>query len=415
MTQSADRSPARRLLPLVIPGVVVGIASAVLLIGLTVVAGWLEDLLWEGLPTSLGLAADSPAWTIAVLTLAGVAVGLVVTFAPGHAGPDPATTELAAPPLPLIVMPGLAIAVIVTLGSGVSLGPENPILAINIGLAVAIGARLLPRLPAQAWSGLAFAGTVGAMFGTPIGAALLLSEAPDTSGRPLWDRLFGPLVAAAAGSITMLTLGGESFALTIAPYGSPQLIDLVTGSVIAAGAAAVGLVAIYLFPLIHAAFHRLGRPIVALVAGGLVLGVLGVVGGQISMFKGLEQMKELTATASSYAPIGLAMLAVVKLIALLVASGSGFRGGRIFPSVFAAVAMGLFVYAAFPQVPQAIALSACLIGLLVAVTRSGWLAIFMGALMVGDPAILPVLAVIVLPAWLLVTGRPQMVVRPAKA
>ncbi|MFL5777034.1 MAG: ion channel protein, partial [Chloroflexota bacterium] len=76
------------MLPLVIPGVVVGIASAVLLIGLTVVAGWLEDLLWEGLPTSLGLAADSPAWTIAVLTLAGVAVGLVVTFAPGHAGPD---------------------------------------------------------------------------------------------------------------------------------------------------------------------------------------------------------------------------------------------------------------------------------------------------------------------------------------
>jgi hypothetical protein len=48
---------------------------------------------------------------------------------------------------------------------------------------------------------------------------------------------------------------------------------------------------------------------------------------------------------------------------------------------------------------------------LVAVTRSGWLALFMGELMIGDPTILPVLAVVVLPAWLVVTGRPEMVVR----
>ena len=43
-------------------------------------------------------------------------------------------------------------------------------------------------------------------------------------------------------------------------------------------------------------------------------------------------------------------------------------------------------------------------------TRSGWLAIFMGGLMVGDPSLLPLLAVVVLPAWLVVTGRPEMVV-----
>jgi hypothetical protein len=34
----------------------------------------------------------------------------------------------------------------------------------------------------------------------------------------------------------------------------------------------------------------------------------------------------------------------------------------------------------------------------------------MAELMIGDPAILPVLAVVVLPAWLVVTGRPEMVV-----
>ena len=57
------------------------------------------------------------------------------------------------------------------------------------------------------------------------------------------------------------------------------------------------------------------------------------------------------------------------------------------------------------------ALAASVVGVLVAVTRSGWLALFMGELMIGDPTILPVLAVVVLPAWLIVTGRPEMVVR----
>lgn len=414
MTQAAnasDRSRARLLLPLVLPGIVVGAGSAVLLIALTVVSNRLEDVLWDALPKAVGVDADSPAWIIGVLTLAGLAVGLVVTFVPGHAGPDPATTELAGPPLPLLVLPGLAIAVILSLASGVSLGPENPLLGINIGLAVAIGLRVLPGVPGAAWGGLAFAGTIGAMFGTPIGAALLLTETSDPSGRPVWDRLFGPLVAAAAGSITVLLLRGESFALTVAPYSQHQLFDLVSGSLIAVGAALLGLVAIYAFPFVHRAFHRLGPPLVALTAGGFVLGILGVIGGPISLFKGLDQMKDLSESAADYTPAGLALLTVVKLVAVLVASGSGFRGGRIFPSVFAGVALGLFVYAVFPGVPEAIALGASLLGILVAVTRSGWLAIFMAALMIGDPVLLPELVVIVLPAWLVVTGRPEMVVR----
>jgi len=102
----------------------------------------------------------------------------------------------------------------------------------------------------------------------------------------------------------------------------------------------------------------------------------------------------------------------VKLVAVLVASGSGFRGGWIFPSVFAAVALGLFVYALLPAVPEAIAVGASLIGILVAMTRSGWLAIFMAGLMVGDATVVPELVVIVLPAWLVVAGSPEMIVKP---
>jgi H+/Cl- antiporter ClcA len=410
-TAAGGTSSALRLLPLVLPGIVVGVGSALLLILATVIANGLEDVLWSTLPDALGADPDAPVWIIGILTLTGLLVGLVVTFLPGHAGPDPATVELAGPPLPLAVLPSLAVALILALAGGVSLGPENPILGINIGLAAAIGLRVLPRVPGSAWSGLAFAGTIGAMFGTPVGAALLLSESLNESGERLWDRLFGPLVAAAAGALTMDLLTDESFVLTIVPYVQPQLVDLVTGSVVAMGAALAGLAAIYAFPVSYAAFQRLRSPQVMLVVGGFLLGILGAIGGPITLFKGLDQMKTLTATVADYTPPGLALVAGIKLVAVVIAATSGFRGGRIFPSVFAGVAIGLLANALFPQIPEAIAVSAAVVGILLAVTRSGWLAIFMGGLMVNDPAILPILAIIVLPAWLIVTGRPEMVIK----
>ena len=395
------------------PALVVGTGSALALIALTVVANGLEDILWTSIPAALGIDAASPGWIVATLTLTGIAIGIVVTVVPGHAGPDPATTGLTAPPLPAAVLPGLAIAVVLALGGGVSLGPENPLIAINIGLAVAIGMRVFPRLPVPEWMGLAVAGTVGAMFGTPVAAALILSEATTTSVRPLWDRLFGPLVAASAGAVAVALLAGELFVLDVAPYGQPALVDLLSGSLVAVASAIIAMVAVYAFPIAHAAFRRLRSPFAALVAGGAILGVIGAIGGPITLFKGLDQMQALTVEADDYTPATLAFIAGLKLVAVVIASTAGFRGGRIFPSVFAAVALGLFAHAAIPQIPEAVAIAAGLIGVLVAVTRSGWLAIFMATLMVGDPAILPLACIMVLPAWLVVTGRPEMIIEPA--
>ena len=398
-----------------IPAIVVGAASGLLLLALSEIAKRLEGVMWTTIPDAIGVSGTSGVWTFAILTLTGLAIGLVVTFVPGHAGPDPATLELMEPPMPVRMLPSLALAAVLMLAGGVSLGPENPILAINVGLAVAIGLRLTPKVPGRVWGALAFAGTIGALFGTPVGAALLLAEVPGDPTGPLWDRMFAPLLAAAAGSVTMILLGGETFAIVVAPYPATAPIDLLTGAIIAVAAAVIGLAAVYAFPVAHAAFKRLGPPLISIVVGGAILGVLGVIGGQITLFKGLEQMQTLAATVDDYTVGGLALVFVVKLVALVVAGTSGFRGGRIFPSVFIAVALGLFIYELFPQVPEAVAISASLIGILLAVTRSGWIALFMAALLVGDTNIFPLLCVIVLPAWLVVTGKPLMVVRAPEA
>lgn len=104
-------------------------------------ASILQSILWQRLPGSVGIAADSPLWIMLTLTLTGVLVGLVIRYSTGHAGPDPATEPLIGAPISPVALPGLIIALVLGLAGGVSLGPEHPIMAVNIALAVALGRR----------------------------------------------------------------------------------------------------------------------------------------------------------------------------------------------------------------------------------------------------------------------------------
>lgn len=345
-------------------------------------------------------------------------MGLVVWKVPGHAGPDPETESLVAPPNPPLVLPGLALAAVLALAGGVSLGPEMPITAINIGLAFAVGRRLLPRLPAPLWVGLAAAGTIGALFGTPVAAALILGEtSAGDSNAPLWDRLFAPLVAAAAGAFTTQVLAQPSLVVAVPPYPGPEYVDLLSGPLIAIAGAFIGMAAVYGFPYSHRLFHRMRNPVAMVAAGGLVLGVLGVIGGTITLFKGLDEMKELVAAHADYTAAELTVITVVKLIALVVAATCGFRGGRIFPAIFVGAAIGLLANTLVPEVPAALAVSCGIVGVLLATTRDGWMSLFAAAIVVPDVTMLPILLIALLPAWLVVTGRPQMIVaaEPAEA
>ncbi|MGW5866178.1 ion channel protein [Streptomyces sp. NPDC055239] len=405
---------ARALLPLVVPALLVGVGSSLLLLLLSLVAERLQDLLWDTLPDAAGVSGTSVGWIFGVLTAAGFVVGLIVWKVPGHAGPDPAALGLVDPPLPVRVLPGIALAVIVGLAGGVSLGPENPITAINIALAYALGMKAMPRTPASDWVALAAAGTIGALFGTPVAAALVLSETVTAQGgdpRPLWDRLFAPLVAAGAGALTTVLIAHPSFQIDVEAYGGPRWIDALSAMVISTGAAAIGLCAVYAFPYLHRAFRQLGHPVLMLTMGGLVLGALGALGGPLTLFKGLDEMKELTTHASDHDAGNLLLLAVVKLLALCVAATCGFRGGRIFPAVFVGVALGMFAHALVDAVPPSLAITCAILGILLATTRQGWLSLFTAAVVVMDLELLPVLCLAALPAWLLVTGRPDMLIK----
>nr|BFD83502.1 ion channel protein [Streptomyces sp. Xyl84] len=411
--RAVPAAPARSLLPLILPALVTGVGCSLLLLVVSGAAERLQDALWGDLPDALGVGRYSVGWMLAVLTATGVLVGLVVWKAPGHAGPDPATLGLSAAPMAPAVLPGLLLATMLMLAGGPSLGPENPIIAVNVALAFWFGRRLLPRLPGTLWPALAEAATIGALFGTAVAAALVISEA--LAGRPmkgaLWDNLFAPLAAGAAGAMTTTLIARPAFDLGLPPFGRPHAGDVLAALVISSAGALLGLTAVYAFPYVHRAFARLGHPMIALPAGGLVLGLLGALGGHLTLFKGLAEVAELARHPEDRTAGQFAALAVVKLAALLVAASCGFRGGRIFPSVFIGAALGLAAHALVPSVPPALAVAAAVLGMLMAVTRQGWVSLFTAAVLVSSPAVLSLLCLASLPTWLLVTGRPQMQLR----
>ncbi|EFN5415708.1 TPA: ion channel protein [Escherichia coli] len=405
---------ARTMLLLSLPAVAIGIASSLILIVVMKIASALQNLLWQRLPGTLGIAQDSPLWIIGVLTLTGIAVGLVIRFSQDHAGPDPACEPLIGAPVPPSALPGLIVALILGLAGGVSLGPEHPIMTVNIALAVAIGARLLPRVNRMEWTILASAGTIGALFGTPVAAALIFSQTLNGSSEvPLWDRLFAPLMAAAAGALTTGLFFHPHFSLPIAHYGQMEMTDILSGAIVAAIAIAAGMVAVWCLPRLHAMMNQMKNPVLVLGIGGFILGILGVIGGPVSLFKGLDEMQQMVAN-QAFSTSDYFLLAVIKLAALVVAAASGFRGGRIFPAVFVGVALGLMLHEHVPAVPAAITVSCAILGIVLVVTRDGWLSLFMAAVVVPNTTLLPLLCIVMLPAWLLLAGKPMMMVNRPK-
>jgi len=80
--------------------------------------------------------------------------------------------------------------------------------------------------------------------------------------------------------------------------------------------------------------------------------------------------------------------------------------------VFVGVALGLMLHEHVDAVPAAVTVSCAVLGMVLVVTRDGWLSLFMAAVIVPDTQLLPLLCIVMLPAWLLLAGKPLMVAGP---
>jgi hypothetical protein len=66
----------------------------------------------------------------------------------------------------------------------------------------------------------------------------------------------------------------------------------------------------------------------------------------------------------------------------------------------------------FPSLNMSLVVACAVLGIVLVVARDGWLALFIAVAIPGDIALLPILCIVVLPAWLLVSQAPEFRILP---
>ena len=348
-----SREYRRLLVVSAVVGVVVSVASW----GFLEVTHWLQQWSYSELPKGLGLDPVPWWWPLPVLALAGVVIAFAVVRLPGHGGHDPSKGLASGPPISPAEVPGVVLAAIATIGLGLVLGPEAPLLAIGTGVALFLVDRSRRPVPNQARMVIGAAGSFAALatiFGSPIIGAVIIIEAAGLGGATLPVVLLPGLIAAGIGSLTFVGIGSltglSSSAYALPPlklpdYPTPRFTDFLWTVVLALAAAVV----VFLVMEVGRRTRDVvaGRPFLLHPAAAVVVGLLAVgfaeVTGQSAgavLFSGQEEMSATVQAAATVSLGTLALLLVAKGLAWGLSMGSA-RGGPAFPAMFLGVVGGL--------------------------------------------------------------------------
>ncbi len=211
---------------------VIGIVVSLLGWGFLELVHQVQVWVFTDLPSGLGLDPVPSWWALPICTLAGVPVAYAIARLPGGGGHVPAN-GLQVGSTEQNVVPGIALAALATLGLGLVLGPEAPLIAIGSGVAVATVKLAKRDAPPTLLLVLGAAGAFAAIsviFGSPIVGAVIIIEASGLGGATLPLILIPGLIAGGIGSLvflgmadwTGLSTSAYSLApLHLAPIGTP--------------------------------------------------------------------------------------------------------------------------------------------------------------------------------------------------
>ncbi len=318
---------------------------------------YIQQWVFTDIPHDLGYDHGAPLWWyLPVLGLAGLVVAFAIARLPGHGGHIPAEGLSASPTQP-IDLPGVLLAAIGSIGLGLVVGPEAPLIALGGGLGFLTIRSLRRDAPPELGTLLASSGTFAAvsfLFGSPIIAAVILIEAAGLGGSRLPLVLIPGLLAAGIGSLVSIGMGSltglSTSDISLSPldlpaFPRPDVVDFLW-TIPLAIAIAVGTVAI--FRLAREA-QRIAtpRPFLFLPAAGLIVAGLGIAFSQTTdhgvdqvLFSGQNAIGPLVGDPGAWSLSALALVIVFKGIAYGVSVGT-FRGGPTFPAMFLGAAGGL--------------------------------------------------------------------------
>ena len=318
----------------------------------------LQVWVYEDLPDDLGYHTVPLWWPLPWVALAGLLTAFAVVRLPGHGGHVPSEgLKAGGPQTRPIDLPGVLLAGLATLGLGLVLGPEGPLIAVGLGLGTLAMRAVKRDAPEQAVGLMAAAGSfaaVASIFGSPVIGAVLLIEAIGLGGPTLPVVLLPGLLAAGVGSLVFIGLGSSSGLSTSAwslspfplpPFGGPDWGDF-GWTILLAVATAVTVFAI--MELARWAKRLVDQHTFLLtIAAGLAVGGLAIAFAEASgnspdavLFSGEEAFGSLFGQAATISLSTLALLLLFKGLAWSISLGN-FRGGPTFPAIFLGVVAGL--------------------------------------------------------------------------
>jgi len=244
--------------------------------------------------------------------------------------------------IPIRTAIGKFITAALAIGSGHSLGPEDPSLQIGASLASALGRRVnLSRDRMRLIAPVGAAAGLAAAFNAPISAVLFVIE--EVIGR--WSAgILGSVVLSAVSSVVVMRwfLGSESL-FRIPPVQMQKPSELIAYC-------ALGIIGGFASVLFSAGISSL-RPVCKKLPrwtqylqpalAGLLIGIIAVLGAPQVMGAGYEYIDE--AMHGRFTWQMLAILAGLKILATLLSFVSGTPGGMFAPTLFIGAMLGAAV------------------------------------------------------------------------
>jgi len=234
---------------------------------------------------------------------------------------------------------GKFITAALAIGSGQSLGPEDPSLQIGASIASALGLRLqISRERLRLMAPVGAAAGLAAAFNAPISAVLFVIE--EVIGR--WSAgILGSVVLSAISSVVVVRwfLGAEPL-FRIPAVGLQSPAELLAYAVLGvAGGLAATLFAKaigYLRPRLRALPPW--TQYIQIPLAGLLIGVVGFLGAPQVMGAGYEYMDQ--AIHDQFTWKMLAVLALLKILTTIMSFVSGAPGGMFAPTLFVGCMLG---------------------------------------------------------------------------
>ena len=342
-----------RLVAAAVIGVVVSVACWAFLELVHAIQQGVYVRLWSG----LGFTSAPWWWPLPPLAVAGVAIAIAVVKLPGHGGHEPSQGLNPGSPTAPLDLPGVVLAALATIGLGLVLGPEAPLLALGGGLALfltGLPKRPMPDQDRQLLAAAAAFAALATIFGSPVVGTVIIIEATGLGGATLPVVLLPGLIAAGFGSLVFIGVGSltglstKAFhlpPLSLPDYPTPRVTDFGWTIALAIAAAVVAFAVITFARRARAIIGR--RPMLLFPAAALLVGGLAILFAQITgqsanavLFSGQDEMSSILTQAGALSLGTLALLLVFKAMAWGLSLAAA-RGGPTFPAIFLGLTGGL--------------------------------------------------------------------------